>query len=224
MLAGQPGGGKSAFALATAVRTGVPTLIFSADTAAWTAGVRLAAMLTGGTQEICEESMKRDPAWAAEVLAPARHIRWCFDAAPTLDVIDLELLAYEEVFGKPPALIIVDNLIDVSDGDEEFAALRRTSKELKFLARDTGAAVLALHHTLEGHGSNDGAPGRRELMGKDSRMPALVLTIGRVEEIYLAVAVVKNRYGPFDPSGKDQDFFYFDGARMAVTDVMEMQR
>jgi RecA-family ATPase len=55
------------------------------------------------------------------------------------------------MWGRSPTLIVVDNLMDIAiDGHEEFAGMRAVMKELKYLARDTNAAVLVLHHTQEG--------------------------------------------------------------------------
>ncbi len=132
---------------------------------------------------------------------------------------DDEVAAYEEVWGRPPKLIVVDNLIDVSDGEEEFSALRRTMKELKFLSRQTGAAILVLHHVTEAFHVNEGtAPSRSAILGKDARLPALVLTITN-DNGFLGVAVVKNRYGKCDPSGRTVTWFTFDGARMCINEM-----
>lgn len=216
MIAGEPGAGKSAFALDLALRLAVDTLYICADSAAWTMAVRLGAMLTGETQDVVEAHLKADPAWGKQVLGAVRNIRWCFDGAPTLDDIDLEVQVYEEIHGRPPALIVIDNLVDVSDGEEEWAALRRTLKELKFLARDTGSAVVVLAHTSEAAVVAEAcAPPRSAVLGKDTKLQALVLTIASYGT-YLAIAPVKNRYGPFDKTGKTCVWLGFDGARMKL--------
>lgn len=219
VIAGQPAAGKSAFALATAMRMGVPTLYFCADTAAWTMAIRAIAMTTGMAQDQVEYKLSSDPHFADGAFDSIRYIRWCFDSAPTLDDIDDEVAAYEEVWGRQPQLIVIDNLIDVSDGEEEFSALRRTTKELKFLARNTGAAVLILHHVTEAvHVAEGNAPGRGSILGKDTRLPALVLTITN-DQGFLGVAVVKNRYGKCDPSGRTVTWFTFDGSRMSINEM-----
>ena len=89
------------------------------------------------------------------------------------------------------------------DGHEEFAGMRAVMKELKYLARDTNACVLVLHHTKEG------APGfpcqpRSALQGMVSQIPAMVLTVGQMmqgSDVYLCIAPVKNRYGKADHTG-----------------------
>jgi replicative DNA helicase len=219
VVAGQPAAGKSAFALATAVKMGIPTLYFAADTAAWTMAIRAVAMVTGLTQDVVEAKLTDDPHSADGAFESLRYIRWCFDSAPTLDDIDDEVSAYEEVWGRNPDLIVIDNLVDVSDGDDEWAAVRRTQKELKFLARETGAAVVVLHHVTEAFRVDDNsAPSRSSILGKDTRLPALVLTVTN-QDGFLGVAIVKNRYGKADPSGRSVTWFTFDGARMSINEL-----
>lgn len=219
VVAGQPAAGKSAFALATAIRTGVRTLYFCADTAAWTMAVRAIAMISGVGQDVIEQRLADDSTYGQGAFDDLRHIRWCFDSAPTLDDIDNEVAAYAEVWGADPELIVIDNLIDVSDGDDEWGAIRRTQKELKFLARETGAAVFVLHHVTEAYRVDEGtAPSRASILGKDTRLPALVMTITN-EDGYMGVAVVKNRYGRCDPSGRSPQWFTFDGSRMQIQEI-----
>lgn len=219
VVAGQPGCGKSTLALATAVKMQVPTLYFAADTASWTMAVRAIAMVTGMPQDQVEVRLSADPHFADGAFDSLRFVRWCFDSSPTLDDIDDEVAAYEEVWGRNPKLIVIDNLIDVADGEEEFAALRRTQKELKYLARETGAAVLVLHHVTEAmHVAEGHAPARSAILGKDTRLPALVLTVTN-ENGFLGIAVVKNRYGKCDPSGRTVTWFTFDGLRMQLKEL-----
>lgn len=219
IIAGQPAAGKSALALATALRIGRPTLYFCADTAAWTMLLRVVAMVSGMTQDKVESKLNQDLGFADGAFESVRFVRWCFDSAPTLADIDVEVEAYNEVWGAYPELIVIDNLVDVSDGDDEWGGIRRTQKELKFLARDTGAALLVLHHVTEAFKVEEGAaPSRSSILGKDTRLPALVLTVTN-EDGYLGVAVVKNRYGKCDPSGRTVTWFGFDGSRMHIWEL-----
>ena len=56
---------------------------------------------------------------------------WSFESAPSLQDIDEEVQAFEELWGCPPVLIVVGNLMDVAtDGGEEFASMRAIMKEL----------------------------------------------------------------------------------------------
>jgi predicted ATP-dependent serine protease len=222
MIAGVPGAGKSSLALYIAAKAQVPTLYICADTAAFTMTLRLAAMLTGRTQQEIERRISQPDGheWVKGVLADASHVVWSFDSAPNLDDIDKEVQAFEEVMGINPALIVVDNLIDVADGGgDEWGTLRATMKELKFLARDTGAALLLLHHTSEGF-NYDVAPPRSSLQGKVAQLPAVILTVHNdPTRSSMAIAAVKNRYGAADPSGKTAAYVWFDAARMSITDI-----
>ena len=148
MFAGAPGVGKSTLALAVALRTNVPTLYICADTGAHTMSMRLYSMITGVNQVEAERILTYDELTATKELNKAGHIKWSFESAPTLSDIDEEVLAFEEVHGENPHLIVIDNLSDITEGGgEEWACIRATMKEIKYLARETNAAILLLHHT-----------------------------------------------------------------------------
>ena len=126
------------------------------------------------------------------------------------------------MWGRSPTLIVVDNLMDIAiDGHEEFAGMRAVMKELKYLARDTNACVLVLHHTKEGAQGYPCQP-RSALQGMVSQIPAMVLTVGQMmqgQDAYLCVAPVKNRYGKADFTGSTYVTLSFDPASMYLEDV-----
>jgi len=182
VIAGTPGAGKSSIALAIAAKTKLPTLYFSADTNAHTMAMRLIAMTGNISQQQAEQLIKRQPEKAKEVLGNGNHLFWCFESSPTLKDLDEEVSAFETVWGRSPTLIVVDNLMDIAmDGHEEFQGMRAAMKELKYLARDTNAAVLVLHHTKEGF---EGYPcqSRSSIQGLVNQIPAMVLTIGQMKQ------------------------------------------
>ena len=200
LIAAAPGTGKSMLAMALAQKMSVPTLYVSADTNAHTMTMRLASMISSRSQGDTERLISQDEGWAQGILSKGKHIYWSFESSPTLEDIDEEVRAFEELWGTPPHLIIVDNLMDIAtDGGEEFSSMRAIMKELKYLARTTNAAVLVLHHTTE---SVQGSPcqPRSAIQGKVAQLPALILTLG-VIGTSMAVAVVKNRYGRCDANG-----------------------
>lgn len=120
--------------------------------------------------------------------------------------------------GHNPSLIVVDNLIDISDGGgEEFSQMRQTMKELKYLARLTNAAVLVLHHTSEAYDGHP-CPPRSAIQGKVSQLPALICSVAQTATGDLAVAPLKNRYGKADPSGTTATFLVFNGESMLLAD------
>ena len=125
VIAGTPGAGKSSIALAIAAKTKLPTLYFSADTNAHTMAMRLIAMTGNISQQQAEQLIKRQPDKAKEVLGNGNHLFWCFESSPTLKDLDEEVSAFETIWGRSPALIVVDNLMDIAmDGHDEFGGMR----------------------------------------------------------------------------------------------------
>jgi RecA-family ATPase len=221
MVAGPPGAGKSTFALALAVHAKVPTLYISADTHSHTMSLRLLAMLTGKQQSEVEPLMELDREWAAQMLKPADHIMWEFDSAPTLKDIEDAVLAARERLGQDVELIVLDNAVDVTlDGQDEWGGLRTLMKELKWWARETGAAVVVCHHTSEGVNGNP-CPPRHALHGKVAQTPSLILTV-YPQLASMGVNAVKNRYGPADANGGSPVWLSYDPASMSVLDMVQV--
>lgn len=222
MIAGTPGAGKSTLALAIALRAKVPTLYISADTNAHTMAMRLLSMIINKPQSEAERLLVDDVENSRKTINNSSgHIFWSFESAPTLSDLDQEVEAFEELWGCAPTLIVIDNLMDISnDGGEEFAAMRSTIKELKYLARDTNAAVLLLHHTKESYLGNPCQP-RSALQGMVAQLPALICTIGTNAAGFIAVAPVKNRYGKADPTGDTAFWLQFNPEIMDVSDIPE---
>ena len=98
MFAGVPGVGKSTLALALALRMRVPTLYVSADTNAHTMAMRLASMISGKNQTDVETLMNNDYGWTKATLSRGAHIVWSFESSPTLQDIDEEVQAFEELW------------------------------------------------------------------------------------------------------------------------------
>jgi energy-coupling factor transporter ATP-binding protein EcfA2 len=218
MIAGPPGAGKSTLALHWALKARRPTLYFSADTHEHTMALRLAAMITDTDQSLIETHLQNTD-WASGVLAQASHIKWCFESAPSLSDIELEVEAFTELYGTFPELIVVDNLLDCThtDGDE-WGSMRSLLREFKWWARETAAAFLVLHHTSEAVSGNP-CPPRSAIQGKVAQTPALILTVTNGEPGFMGVCPVKNRYGPADPSGSAVTWLSYDPAKMHISDM-----
>lgn len=215
LIASAPKVGKTAVAIDIARRLGLRTLIISADTDENTMAHRLAAQLTGRTL--------RDLAgdWDAVVDA-IRDQDWLWfgtpNGAPTLEDIDEEVRAFNEAWGSPPEVIIIDNLINVqSDDGDEFRGLRQITAALHQLARSSGALVLALHHVTGEWEDGTAPPPRRALHGKISKLPEQIFTLGGTVG-GLGVACVGNRFGPSDPLAEDPEFLYTDWSVMRVSE------
>ena len=220
MLAGTPGVGKSTLALALALKMKVPTLYISADTNAHTMAMRLASMISGKNQTDVEQLMNSDYGWTKATLSKGGHIVWSFESSPSLQDIDEEVQAFEELWGCPPVAIFVDNLMDIAtDGGEEFSSMRAIMKELKYLARHTNAAIIILHHTSEAVMGDPCQP-RSALQGKVAQLPALICTLG-VIGTSMAVAPVKNRYGRADANGNLLCWLSFNPEYIFMDDIPE---
>jgi hypothetical protein len=189
--------------------------------------MRLLAMKAKISQAHAEHMLKTQPKKAEELLREFSNLYWSFEPSPTLNDLDAEVSAFETMWGRSPTLIVVDNLMDIAtDGGEEFAAMRQVMKELKYLARDTNACVLVLHHTKEGAQGFPCQP-RSALQGMVSQVPAMVLTVGQMmqgPDAYLCVAPVKNRYGKADFTGNTYVSLSFDPASMYLEDVVRDYR
>jgi hypothetical protein len=177
-------------------------------------------MISGKNQTDVEQLMNTDQGWTRAVLAKGAHIVWSFESSPTLQDIDEEVQAFEELWGCPPVAIFVDNLMDIAtDGGEEFASMRAIMKELKYLARATNAAVIILHHTSEAVLGTPCQP-RSALQGKVAQLPALICTLG-VVGTSMAVAPVKNRYGRADANANLNCWLSFNPEFMFMSDIPE---
>ena len=207
MVAAAPNAGKSMFALIYAIKAGVPTLFFSADTDIATVMMRTAAHISGHNQTLVEENLTKNPSYYDSKFDKVKNIQWVFDSSPSLDDIEMEVKAYIELYGIPPELIVIDNLMNVAaESDNEWAGLRQIMVELHDMARQTEACVMVLHHVSEQseYGSTTEPPARRAIHGKVSQLPAMILTLG-YEPIQnlLRVAAVKNRFGQHTADGGD---------------------
>ena len=198
MVAGAPNVGKSAFALDLVSRLKLRTLFVSADTDAFTMAVRLASRASGYTTE----QIEKDPLSFAPYIQQENWMRMTFEAGPTLEDLDEEVCAASELWGAPPEVIVIDNLMNVETDDEEFHGLRIVLKSLHRLTRTTGALVLVLHHVTGGYEDGDTVPPRSALHGKVAKLPEMVFTLGARAD-FVGIACVKNRSGPADPLAKE---------------------
>jgi len=219
MIAGPPGAGKSTVALAIAIKSRVPTLYASMDSHESTMAIRSLAMITGFPQAEVEEHMTNSPEWAAGILKEhAGHVKWMFDASPTLNDLEDEINVYRELQGDNPTLIVVDNAVDVThDSGDEFSSLRSLMREVKWWSRDTNAAFLILHHTSEGYEGHP-CPPRAALHGKIAQVPSLVMTLSSAQPGMMAAAPVKNRYGPADATGQSAVWMEYNPTTMTLKD------
>lgn len=220
MIAGAPNAGKSLIALNYAILAGIPTLYISADTDAYTTAIRAAALVSGNTTQSVEAAFQTEggTGYYEDALGGIKNVRFDFYPSPTLDDIQLTVMAYAEAYGEYPELIIVDNLMNVvSLHENEWTGLRDIAKSMHHMARETDAAVFLLHHTSENEGRPEFPPARKAIQGKVSQLPELILTVALVPDSgEFRVAPVKNRFGPNTPTGADYITLWADPSRMVV--------
>lgn len=202
MVVGQPGAGKSTFALWYAFKLNLPTLYFSADMAAHTAITRLGALSTGLTVTAVSDAIENGGLEYIQEELIDSPIQWCFDSSPSLEDIADELASYVELWDAYPKIIVIDNAMNVEGASgEDVGGIRFVLQELHRLARETGCAVLVLHHARE-EGNPLEPSAREKIQGKVAQLPELILTVA-LDGDEFKIAPVKNRNGYQDPSAKN---------------------
>ena len=224
MVAAAPNAGKSMFALVYAIKANVPTLFFSADTDTTTVMIRAISHVSGHSQVTVETELASNSNAYDRYYERMQNIQWVFDSSPSLDDIELEVKAYQELYGVCPELIIIDNLMNVvAESDNEWAGLRAIMTELHDMARKTEACVMVLHHVSEAseYGNQmEAPPPRRAIHGKVSQLPSGILTLAYDPFNHLLkVAAVKNRFGPNQADGKDYVSLSANYSACQITDV-----
>lgn len=223
LVAAAPGVGKSAFVLNYALKSEVSCMYFSADSDAFVQLARALAIL-GGLDMSSAETMVRaeETERIADVIGDV-PIRFSYNSSPTLQHIESQLLAYNELYGDFPELIVVDNALDVAiDTDEEQAqSLDALMAWLHDTARVTEACVIVLHHVTGPFNDANTPIPLSGVKGQIGRVPELILTLHKQTEggdEVLCVSTVKNRGQRADASGNTFSELSFDGFRMSITD------
>lgn len=233
LICSGPGTGKSAFALNYALKARVPTLYFSADSDAFTQLSRSLSSLIGWKLEDAGRAVLGGDLGAdAERRLSEIPIRFVYDASPNLDTIERTMMAYEEVYGDYPSLVIVDNITNVRSGDAEtddpFTGLESLMDYLHTMGRQTDACVFGLHHVTGGYNNADKAIPLSGVKGQITRVPEMVLTLHKrlsgFDSETLCVSVVKNRGGKADPSGDNYAELEFIGDAMQIRDFSSFKR
>lgn len=224
LVAAGPGTGKSAFVLSYALKSGVSAMYFSADSDAYVQLSRSLAVL--GDMSMAEASdlaLSDDYDRITDIIGDV-PIRFSYNPSPTLAHIEKAIVAYDELYGDFPELIVVDNALDVvlDSEDDGSTALDDLMAWLHDMARTTGSCVIVLHHVTGPFNDADKPIPLSGVKGQIGRVPELILTLHKhTEEIgpdTLCVSTVKNRGQKADPSGNTYVELEFDGDRMAITD------
>ena len=205
MFTATAGGGKSLLALwYSVVRNPGRVLYFSLDTSLTDMIKRTAAMLSGMTVTEVEEAMEAgaDDYVMDLVASTSERIKWCSRAKDMQDV-DEEILAYIEMFGADPDLVIIDVLLNLGSS-EEYAGAMNVMEELHALAHNRDVAVFVLHHNSDKRADTTQPSPRIDALNKVSQYPELMLSLALDQERQVMnVAAVKNRSGKADPAASN---------------------
>lgn len=217
LIIGPASAGKSSLAFNLLARWNVPALAFLLDTNELTASCRFLAIITGEpyTHVKAEIEAGRGQQYADLLQQAYPNIQVSF-FAPDPAHVEREMMAYEQRYGVPPEVILIDNLGNQSSAYEnEFQMLRSLTLELDRLAREAQCAVIACAHTTDLISTE---PARRDkLMGKVSQYPRVILSVAFNQYTNeFKVAVVKNTEGPSDPGAERPLTFFADMSRMKI--------
>src|SRR5690348_14953730 len=198
LVVGPPTAGKSLLAMHLIAGMKVPSLAFLLDTTELTASARFASIVTGEDYKLVKAKIiDGDPHYREQLAKWLPDVQAVFHA-PTGEDIRLQMDAYEQRYGLPPDLVVVDNLGNQSSAYEnEWPVLKAMTLELDQLAREEQCAVIAAHHTADMTGMEPAA--RDKILGKISQYARLILSVNfNADTGEFKIAIVKNSEGPTD--------------------------
>lgn len=228
LVAAGPGIGKSAKILTLVLEAMVPSLMFSADSDAFTQLSRSIAILCDMRVQTAAEMILEDKI-TDDVREELRRVPLLidYDSSPTPHDMEEIIAAYYELTNEFPALIVVDNITnvvtDAQDSGDPFSGLEALMDYLHSMARVTGACVIGLHHVTGEYNNGDKPIPLNGVKGQITRVPEMVLTLHKkpLEDgrWIMRVSPVKNRGGKADPTGNTFAELEFVGDTMKVIDV-----
>lgn len=204
LIVGRAGSGKSLLSLFAALRTRVRTLYVSADTDSktmmWRAAASLMSLPVKEIEGMTGTSAEIEVSEALDEVD--RYLAFDFTSRPTLDDIRLEVDAAEEAWGAYPAMIVIDNLMNVVTDGDTFGGWSNAMAEFHEMARATGAAVLVLHHASLNRSKEDEVAGMSAILGQVSALPEMILSVMlQPDTKTFEIGVIKNRHDEARSSG-----------------------
>jgi hypothetical protein len=222
MVIGPPSAGKSLIMFNLLARLGLPSLAFLLDTTELGAATRFASILTGDVFATAKQRiMEGDDSYHQIITDRLPDLHACF-YAPTLDDTMTQLAAFDQRYGAPPDVMVLDNMGNQTSAmGDEWALLKALALELDQMARQEQVAIVAAHHTTD---ITDMEPAARDkALGKISQYARLMLSVNYNPDTFeYKVAVVKNSEGVSDLSAKHPITMWADPSRMAITDNQQV--
>jgi RecA-family ATPase len=219
VIAGPPGAGKTQLAMHLVAKSGVPSLSFILDMNELTASARFASLLTGEDFLGIKQNIINGDGTYNQILGERLPDAQTVFHAPGMDDISLQLDAFEQRYGVPPELVVVDNLSNISGAyDPEWPVLKALTLELDQMARRDQYAVIACLHMSDSTG--DEPLDRTKVLGKVNQYPRLIFSVNYNEYTSeYKVAVVKNTEGSSDAAAKRPITLYADPSRMQLSET-----
>jgi len=208
MVAGRSGTQKSGFVLWWTLQMRLPTLYFSADMSAFTASSRVASSVSGDPTETVEARMgtQDGQAYYRDRLSEI-PLQFSFGSPISWRSVDEEIQAYIELWDRYPEVMVFDNLMDFENAETDYTEQMQVMSSLTELARETGSTIIVLHHasdkTWEAKTDPWSPPSRDQIKNGLAEKPEICLSVALdPTTLDYNVAVVKNRMGPQDPTGR----------------------
>jgi len=230
LWAGPSGSFKTTVMLNAMLNMKTSTMIFSTDSDETTVASRILGILARTPTSTTEEWLRPSSPQldrAVKLLEPLDWLRWDFTPSPTLDDVWLGLYAYATAEGCWPDQVVIDIASDVGhDTGDEWGSLRDLLRQAKVMARETRAAVHLVHHTSDSFtpSMQRPVPSRKDVMGKVSVIPVLMVNFGLGGEGEILAACVKNRHAKADPMALDPFKMRVDPSTAYVSDWVSMSR
>lgn len=218
MFAGPGGAGKSMLAANYVVKMGLPALYLILDQDKLSAAARFAAVATGDRFLAIKDQIDD---YKPVLLDQCGHIMVAFKGE-SIDDVKRQLDAYDQRYGEPPTVLVVDNLGNMTSGYEnEYAILKALTLELDELARELDMAVIGCAHTTD-IATYEPLP-RDKVLGKLHHFPRLIFSVGyNPYTNKFKVAHVKNSSGRSDINAQDPVTLLADPATMQITEPREI--
>lgn len=217
LVVGPGSAGKSLFTSNLVMGWKLPTLAFLLDQDQATAASRFIATRT--SEVFLDIKNDLDNLRYSEALRrDCSHVQAVFRAYSAAD-IELQLEAYCQRYGEPPAVLLVDNLGNLTTGyEDEWQILKALTLKLDEMAREYEMCVIGCHHTTDIPSTEPLS--REKVLGKVSQYPRLILSVAFNEaSTEYKVAAVKNSSGPSDPMAVNPIVLYADPERMQVRET-----
>lgn len=219
ILLGAPGALKSTLSLAWAyhLMPAEPVLLISLDTDSKTQAARMVSLITGGA--ISWEEVSADPLPWAEYLRMQDLPLRVFDLPIAPEDISEVISACIEYWGRPPGLVIVDDVSKLWMKDREYTGFDTALIDLQRAARRHGTVVLALHHVHSGDSMDRTKPVKlRDSKYTGQYIAEIILGVYRPTDDRLNVSVLKNRFAIDNPNGTLFVSLFADPAHAVIKD------